>query len=96
MARRNPSLSEIESTITASEDVCLQNCADSETDVVQSRNVDQIEILIGQIQAYPILWDKASLEYNESHKKRLVWAEISSKLGLAGKNTRLIYIFEVV
>ena len=96
MARRNPSLSEMESTITASENVCLQNCADSETDVVQSRNVDQSEILIGEIQAYSILWDKASLEYKESHGKRLVWEEISSTPGLAGKNTRLIYISKVV
>ena len=34
-----------------------------------SQNVDQIEILIGEIQTYPIIWDKVSLEYKESHKK---------------------------
>eukprot|EP00795_Rhopilema_esculentum_P017397 gene17397-8996_t len=80
MASRYPSVFEMGTTINE-EDICLQQFVDSEASVHESRE-DKTEILIGEIQAYPILWNKQSPEYKESHKKRLVWAEISLRLGL--------------
>ena len=81
MATQYPSEFETDSTINE-EDLCLRQFVDSEANVCSG---DKIEILIGEVQAYPILWNKKSPEYKESHKKRLVWAEISSKLDLSGK-----------
>ena len=65
-------------TVTINEeDFSCQQFVESAADIGNTQNIDQTESLIGEIQAYPNLWDKASPEYKESHKKRLVWAEIS-------------------
>ena len=81
------------STVTINEeDFSFQHFVESAADIGETQNIDQTEILIGEIQACPILWDRASPEYKESHKKRLVWPEISLKLGLTGKNRILHYI----
>ena len=84
------------STVTIEEeDFSFQQFVESAADISKTQNSDQTEILIGEIQAYPILWDKASPEYKESHQKRLVWAEISLKHGLTGKNRILHYISKI-
>ena len=49
---------------------------------LQPASVDVLEHLISEVQSYPILWNKASPEYKETHKKRLVWVEIARKLGV--------------
>ena len=61
---------------------------------------DILEQLISEVQSYPILWNKASPEYKESHKKRLVWAEIANKLkvavefaGLHAKAPFFVFVF---
>ena len=43
---------------------------------------DILELLISEVQAYPILWNKAASEYKETQKKRLLWAEIANRLNV--------------
>ena len=44
--------------------------------------------LIGQVQAYPCLWNKGYPEYKLGHKKKLTWTNIASNLGTDGKSIR--------
>ena len=47
-----------------------------------------LQCLIGHVQAYPCLWNKASPEYKLGHKKKLVRINIASNLGIDGKSIR--------
>ena len=54
---------------------------DSHTLTQQS---DLDELLINEIQAHPLIWNKQSAEYKRLDKKKIVWASIATKLGITG------------
>ena len=56
----------------------------SQYDFDTSEKADLLERLISEIYHYPILWNKQAPEYKESHKKRIVWKQISLKLEVEG------------
>ena len=46
------------------------------------------QCLIGHVQAYQCLWNKAYPEYKVGYKKKLTWTNIASNLGIDGKSIR--------
>ena len=51
-------------------------------------NPKLLQCLVGHVQAYRFLWNKASPEYKLGHKKKLAWINIVSNLGIDGKSIR--------
>ena len=51
-------------------------------DSLPTANSNILELLISEVQVYPILWNKASSEYKETHKKRLVGQKLLENLEL--------------
>ena len=54
-----------------------------EETIMQPQDISQV--LISEVQSLPVLWDKASSEYKQSHKKKLAWMKVSKTIGLTGK-----------
>ena len=57
---------------------------DSEEEDSHTQQSDLDELLINEIQAHPLIWNKQSAEYKRHDKKKIVWASIATKLGITG------------
>ena len=51
-------------------------------------NPKLLQCLVGHVQAYRFLWNKAYPEYKLGHKKKLAWINIASNLGIDGKSIK--------
>ena len=51
-------------------------------------NPKLLQCLVGHVQAYRFLWNKASPEYKLGQKKKLAWINIGSNLGIDGKSIK--------
>ncbi len=70
----------IDSTMEEILDLQALQSQDISSFTLNSRDI--LQLLISEVQAYPILWNKAALEYRETQKKRLLWAEIANRLNV--------------
>ncbi len=67
---------------TMEEILGLRSSQSQDTSSSTLNSGDILELLISEVQAYPILWNKAASEYKETPKKRLLWAEIANRLNV--------------
>lgn len=47
-------------------------------------STDVLEVLVAEVQAHPILWNRSLPDYKRPDKKRIVWNAIAEKTGLDG------------
>lgn len=52
---------------------------------------DVLEVIVAEVQAHPILWNRNISDYKRSDKKRIVWRAIAEKVGLEGKISTLYH-----
>ena len=52
---------------------------------VVNNSYDVLEVIVAEVQAHPILWNRNTQDYKRSDKKKIVWNAIAQKVGLEGK-----------
>ena len=58
---------------------------------LDSNYTDVLEVLVAEVQAHPIFWNRSLADYKRSEKKRIVWNAIAEKVGLDGTFNYTVY-----
>ena len=59
---------------------------------VVHNSYDVLEVIVAEVQAHPILWNRNTQDYKRSDKKKIVWNAIGQKVGPEGKTIQRRYI----